>query len=55
MEDDLANLHLTNAKDEAFQEDAKVVERELDLSLVDTCLTESLVHFPSLWNTMVDL
>ncbi|KAH1039990.1 hypothetical protein J1N35_041733 [Gossypium stocksii] len=55
MEDDLANLNLVDEEEEAFQEDAVVVDQNLQLSLVGRCLTDSIVHFPSLRNTMANL
>ncbi|KAH1114033.1 hypothetical protein J1N35_007411 [Gossypium stocksii] len=55
MEDDLANLNLVDEEEEAFQEEAAVVDQNMNLSLVGCCLTDSVVHFPSLRNTMADL
>lgn len=55
MENDLANLALTDEEEEAFEEDAAVVDQNLNLCLVGRCLTDSIVHFPSLRNTMADL
>ncbi|MBA0577607.1 hypothetical protein Golob_025036 [Gossypium lobatum] len=55
MEDDLANLALADEEEEAFQEDAVVFDQNLQLILVERCLTDSIVHFPSLRNTMADL
>ncbi|MBA0706332.1 hypothetical protein Golax_018449, partial [Gossypium laxum] len=55
MENDLANLTLTDEEEEAFVEDATVVDQNLNLCLVGRCLTDSIVHFPSLRNTMADL
>ncbi|MBA0756892.1 hypothetical protein Gotri_020033 [Gossypium trilobum] len=55
MEDDLANLALADEEEEAFQEDAAVFDQNLQLILVGRCLTDSIVHFPSLRNTMADL
>lgn len=55
MEDDLANLHLLDEEEDAFQEDVRVIERDREFYLVGMCLIESLVHFPSLRNTLVDL
>lgn len=55
MENDLTNLPLSDTEDDAFQEEAAIIEKDLDLSLIGTCLTESAVHFPSLRNTMADL
>ncbi|MBA0782997.1 hypothetical protein Gotri_000796 [Gossypium trilobum] len=55
MEDELANLHLTDEEEDAFQEDPKETNHHLQFCLVGTCLTDSVVHFPSLQNTMADL
>lgn len=53
MEDGLANLNLLD--EDTFLEDALVVDNQYRYSLVGHCLTDSMVHFPSLRNTMVDL
>ncbi|MBA0700508.1 hypothetical protein Goari_027454 [Gossypium aridum] len=55
MENDLANLALTDEEEEAFEEDAAVFDQNLQLCLVGRCLTDSIVHFPLLRNTMADL
>ncbi|MBA0710170.1 hypothetical protein Golax_025162 [Gossypium laxum] len=55
MENELANLALTDEEEEAFEEDEAVVDQNLHLCLVGRCLTDSIVHFPSLRNTMADL
>ncbi|MBA0755295.1 hypothetical protein Gogos_020745 [Gossypium gossypioides] len=55
MEEELANLSLLDDEEEAFQEEALVVERTYQFCLVGRCLTDSVVHFPSLRNTMADL
>ncbi|MBA0573394.1 hypothetical protein Golob_000670 [Gossypium lobatum] len=55
MEDELANLHLAGEEEDAFQEDPKETDHHLQFCLVGTCLTNSVVHFPSLQNTMADL
>ncbi|MBA0820119.1 hypothetical protein Gohar_000003 [Gossypium harknessii] len=55
MVDDLANLRLSNEEEDAFQEDAKEMKRDIKFSLVGTCLTNSMLHFSSFWNTMADL
>ncbi|KAG8473138.1 hypothetical protein CXB51_035161 [Gossypium anomalum] len=47
MEDDLANLHLDDEEEDAFQEDLKETDHHLQFY--------SVVHFPSLRNTMADL
>lgn len=55
MEDDLANLRLCDEEEKAFQEEATVGDQDFRLCLVDRCLTDSVVHFPSLRNTMADV
>ncbi|MFQ6644067.1 hypothetical protein Gotur_017502 [Gossypium turneri] len=55
MENDLANLALTDEEEKAFEEDEAVVDQNLHLCLVGHCLTDSIVHFPSLRNTMANL
>ncbi|MBA0819801.1 hypothetical protein Gohar_025732 [Gossypium harknessii] len=55
MVDDPVNLRLSNEEEDAFQEDAKKIERDIKFLLVRTCLTNSVLHFPSLRNTMTDL
>ncbi|MBA0734620.1 hypothetical protein Gogos_018520 [Gossypium gossypioides] len=55
MEDELANLRLVDDEEEAIQEDVEVVESFSQFCLVGRCLTDSVVHFPSLRNTMADL
>ncbi|MBA0733957.1 hypothetical protein Gogos_017918 [Gossypium gossypioides] len=55
MEDELVNLHFANEEEEAFQEDPKNSTDDLQFCLVGSCLTNSVVHFPSLRNTLVDL
>ncbi|MBA0785806.1 hypothetical protein Gotri_006768 [Gossypium trilobum] len=42
-------------EEDAFQEDERVVGRVNQLCLVGRCLTDSVVHFPSLRNTLADL
>ncbi|MBA0810904.1 hypothetical protein Gohar_002850 [Gossypium harknessii] len=54
MEEELANLNLIDEEEDAFHE-AMVVDQNYQFSLVGRCLTDSVVHFPSLCNTMVDL
>ncbi|XP_040971398.1 uncharacterized protein [Gossypium hirsutum] len=54
MEEELANLNLLD-DEEAFQGDITVVERNYQFCLVGRCLTDSVVHFSSLRNTMADL
>ncbi|KAK5819778.1 hypothetical protein PVK06_024801 [Gossypium arboreum] len=55
IEEELANLNLLDDEEEAFQEEIAVVDRNYQFCLVGRCLTDSLVHFPSLRNTMADL
>ncbi|MFQ6663930.1 hypothetical protein Gotur_031231 [Gossypium turneri] len=55
MEDVLANLRLVDDEEEAIHEDVTAVENFSQLCLVGRCLTDSVVHFPSLRNTMADL
>ncbi|MFQ6652764.1 hypothetical protein Gotur_024475, partial [Gossypium turneri] len=55
MEDALDNLRLLDDEEEAFQGDEEAAGRVHQLCLVGRCLTDSVVHFPSLRNTMADL
>ncbi|MBA0674946.1 hypothetical protein Goari_016515 [Gossypium aridum] len=55
MEDALANLRLLDEEEEAIQEDEGAVNGAYQFCLVGRCLTDSVVHFPSLRNTMADL
>ncbi|MBA0602479.1 hypothetical protein Gorai_002659 [Gossypium raimondii] len=55
MKDELANMHLADEEEDAFQEDPKETDHHLQFCLVGTCLTNSFVHFLSLQNTMADL
>ncbi|KAG8475088.1 hypothetical protein CXB51_032029 [Gossypium anomalum] len=55
MEEKLANLSLLDEEEEAFHEEGVVMEKSFQFFLVGRCLTDSVVHFPSLVNTMVDL
>ncbi|MBA0701059.1 hypothetical protein Goari_022858 [Gossypium aridum] len=55
MEEELANLSLLDDEEEAFQEEAVAMERTYQFCLVGRCLTDSVVHFPSLRNAMADL
>ncbi|KAK5845134.1 hypothetical protein PVK06_001288 [Gossypium arboreum] len=55
MEDELVNLYLANEEEEAFQEDPKNSTNDLQFCLVGSCLTDSVVHFPSLRNTLANL
>lgn len=53
MEDDLVNLNLKDEEEVAFSEDPNTVDSQFQL--VEPCLTGSVVHFPSLRNTMANL
>ncbi|PPR83925.1 hypothetical protein GOBAR_AA36787 [Gossypium barbadense] len=55
MEEDLAKLNIIDEEEEAFIEEASMVEKSYQLCLVGHCLTDSIVHFPSMRNTMADL
>ncbi|PPS15936.1 hypothetical protein GOBAR_AA04642 [Gossypium barbadense] len=55
MEEELANLRILDEEEEAFQEEAAMVDRSYQFYLVGQCLTDSVVHFPYLRNTMADL
>ncbi|KAK5792371.1 hypothetical protein PVK06_033485 [Gossypium arboreum] len=55
MEEELANLRLLDEEEEAFQEEVAVVDRSYQFCLVGRCLTDSVVHFPSLRNIMANL
>ncbi|MBA0548824.1 hypothetical protein Golob_019896, partial [Gossypium lobatum] len=55
MEDALANLRLLDEEEEAIQEDEGAVNGAYQFCQVGRCLTDSVVHFPSLRNTMADL
>ncbi|MBA0792101.1 hypothetical protein Gohar_016625, partial [Gossypium harknessii] len=54
-EDALENLKLLDDEEETFQEDDGAVGCAHQLCLVGRCLTDSVVHFPSLRNTMANL
>ncbi|KAG8491552.1 hypothetical protein CXB51_014809 [Gossypium anomalum] len=55
MEEELANLRLLDKEEEAFQEEAAVVDQSYQFCLVGRCLTDSVVHFSYLRNTVADL
>ncbi|KAH1106132.1 hypothetical protein J1N35_009900 [Gossypium stocksii] len=55
MEKEMANLNLSDEEEEAFREEAVMVDTSFQLCLVGRCLTDSVVHFPSLRNTLADL
>lgn len=55
MEYEMTNLQLTDEEEDAFREDPKDKDNDFQFCLVGTCLTDGAVHFPSLWNTLIDL
>ncbi|PPS05347.1 hypothetical protein GOBAR_AA15318 [Gossypium barbadense] len=55
MEEGIANLKLMDEEKEKFNEESAMVEWNYQYCLVGPCLTDSVVHFPSLRNTMADL
>ncbi|MFQ6643467.1 hypothetical protein Gotur_017137, partial [Gossypium turneri] len=55
MEDAMANLRLLEDEEEAIQEDEGAVSAAYQFCQVGRCLTDSVVHFPSLRNTMANL
>ncbi|KAA3462946.1 non-ltr retroelement reverse transcriptase [Gossypium australe] len=55
MENALASLQLADEEEIAFQEEEGLTDQSFHLCLVGRCLTESVVHFPSLRNTLADL
>ncbi|KAK5792721.1 hypothetical protein PVK06_033839 [Gossypium arboreum] len=55
MEEGIANLKLMDEEEEEFNEETVMVERNYQYCLVGHCLTNSVVHFPSLRNTIADL
>ncbi|MBA0567189.1 hypothetical protein Golob_011943, partial [Gossypium lobatum] len=55
MEKELANLNLIDEEEDAFHEEAVVVDQKYQFSLVGRYLTNSVIHFSSLPKTMVDL
>lgn len=46
---------MEDEEDEAFHEEESVVDNQYRLSLVGRSLTDRLVYFPSLQNTLADL
>ncbi|MBA0581264.1 hypothetical protein Gorai_023447 [Gossypium raimondii] len=52
MEEELANLNLIDEEEDAFHEEGAVVDQKYQFSLVGRCLTNSVVHFPSLRNSI---
>ncbi|MBA0679851.1 hypothetical protein Goari_011597 [Gossypium aridum] len=54
MEDELENLILVDEEVEAFQEESEL-EEDFKFCLVRSCLTDSVVHFSSLRNTLAGL
>ncbi|MBA0827289.1 hypothetical protein Goarm_012076 [Gossypium armourianum] len=55
MEDAMANMKLIDDEEEEIQEIVGVETFAYQFYLVGRCLTDSVVHFPSLRNTMADL
>ncbi|MBA0732810.1 hypothetical protein Gogos_016876 [Gossypium gossypioides] len=55
MEDEMANLNLADEEEEAFQEEVTEVKEDFRFCLVGSYLTDSVVHFSSLRNTVADL
>ncbi|MBA0590846.1 hypothetical protein Gorai_019536 [Gossypium raimondii] len=55
MEDEIANLCLADEEEDAFQENPKTTALDLQFCLVEAYLMNSVVHFPSLQNTMANL
>ncbi|KAG8474889.1 hypothetical protein CXB51_031573 [Gossypium anomalum] len=55
IEDELANLALVDKEEEAFQKEENKLEEDYKFYLVGSCLIDSVVHFPLLRNTLVDL
>ncbi|KAH1064637.1 hypothetical protein J1N35_029624 [Gossypium stocksii] len=55
MEEELANLNLLDDEEEEFQGESVMVDSTLQNCLVGRYLTDSVVHFLSICNTMADL
>ncbi|MBA0770573.1 hypothetical protein Gotri_019192 [Gossypium trilobum] len=55
MEDEMVNLCLADEEEDVFQENPETTALDLQFCLVEACLMNSVVHFPSLQNTMADL
>ncbi|MBA0724798.1 hypothetical protein Golax_021459, partial [Gossypium laxum] len=55
MEDKMANLNLNDKEEEAFQKETTESKEDFHFCLVGNCLTNSVVHFSYLRNTMTDL
>ncbi|MBA0818242.1 hypothetical protein Gohar_021288 [Gossypium harknessii] len=55
MEDAMSNLRLLDDEEEAIQEVEGAVSTAYQFCLVGRCLTDGVIHFPSLRNTMADL
>ncbi|KAG8477571.1 hypothetical protein CXB51_031101 [Gossypium anomalum] len=45
LKEELANLNLIDEEEDAFHEEATVVDQNYQFSLVGRCLTDSVVHF----------
>lgn len=55
MEEGIANLKLMDEEEEKFNEESAMMEWNYQYCLVGSCLTDSVVHFPSLRNIIDDL
>ncbi|MBA0678426.1 hypothetical protein Goari_019775 [Gossypium aridum] len=55
MDDVMANMKLLDDEEEEIQEVVGAKTFDYQFCLVGRCLTDSVVHFPSLRNTMADL
>ncbi|MFQ6671650.1 hypothetical protein Gotur_036118, partial [Gossypium turneri] len=55
MEEELANLNVIDEEELHFQEETLVVKDDYKWCLVGRCLTDSVVNFLYLQNTMADL
>ncbi|KAH1122974.1 hypothetical protein J1N35_006134 [Gossypium stocksii] len=53
--EELANLNFIDDEDDAFHEEAAMMDRKYQFNLVGRCLTNSVVYFPSLRNSIADL
>lgn len=53
--EELANLNLLVEEEDAFKEEDTEVDNVYQYCLVGRCLTDSVVHFPSLRNIIADL
>ncbi|KAH1057242.1 hypothetical protein J1N35_035307 [Gossypium stocksii] len=55
MEDEITNLRLTDEEEDAFWDDPKASNYDIQSCLLETCLTDSVVYFSSPRNTMAYL